>query len=257
MSEATDDVRQPELLSDAAMRSLAPAASCAYFLDVDGTLLDIKPHPDDVIADPELCKLLVALRDKAGGALALVSGRTLSDIDRIFSPFIFPAAGTHGATIRFEDGSLLNTSGDALRTASRVLEAFVAQHSGLLFEDKGPALTVHFRQNPELRMEVLALLAECAAGKDLVVLEGKMVAELKLTQFNKGTAVQAFMAQPQFKGRRPVFIGDDVTDEYGFDAVNRLKGFAIRVDRIGSMTKAAYRLMSPSDVRAQLGSLLG
>jgi len=256
MTETTTDLRQPELLSKAGILSLAPAESSAYFLDVDGTLLDIKPHPGDVIADAELKDLLVGLSERTGGAVALVSGRTIEDIDRIFAPLSLPAAGTHGAVIRLQDGSVSGAEGAALRAASHVLEAYVQQHQGLLFEDKGAALTIHFRHKPELREDVLALLADCAAGKDLSVLEGKMVAELKLTHFNKGTAIETFMSQAPFIGRKPVFIGDDITDEYGFVAVNQLDGCSIRVDRIGALTKAAYRLIEPCDVRAQLAQLL-
>jgi len=256
MTETTTDLRQPELLSEAGILSLAPAESSAYFLDVDGTLLDIKSHPGDVIADSELKDLLTRLSEKTGGAVALITGRTIEDVDRIFAPLSLPVAGTHGAVIRLNDGSLSGAEGDALRAASHVLEAFVQQHPGLMFEDKGAALTIHFRHKPELRSDVLALLEECAAGKDLAVLEGKMVAELKLTHFNKGTAIETFMSQAPFIGRKPVFIGDDITDEYGFVAVNKLDGFSIRVDRIGALTKAAYRLIEPCDVRAQLAQLL-
>jgi len=246
----------PMPLADGMLAVLAPPESSAYFLDVDGTLLDIRPQPGDVIADPALRELLLALHDKAGGALALVSGRTVEDLDRVFAPLRLPSAGTHGAKLRFGDGSTVEAQGELLRAASGIIEAFVATHSGLLFEDKGAALTVHFRHAPELRSEVLALLTSCTIENDLTVLEGKMVAELKLAQFNKGTAIGTFMKRATFSGRRPVFIGDDVTDEYGFDAVNKMSGLSIRIDRWGAATKAHYRLDEPAALRAQLAMLL-
>jgi trehalose 6-phosphate phosphatase len=251
-----DNIRHPHDLAEGALATLAPPASSAYFLDVDGTLLDIKPHPGDVVADPALQELLIALQKRAGGALAVISGRTIEDIDRIFSPLCLPAAGTHGAMLRFSDGSMAEVQGAPLRGASAVIEAFVAAHPGLLFEDKGAALTIHFRQNPELRPDVLALLSSCAAASDLVVLEGKMVAELKLAEFNKGTAIGTFMGLAPFVGRKPVFVGDDVTDEYGFDIVNKMDGLSIRVDRVDHTTRAHFRLVEPAALRAQLTSLL-
>jgi len=246
----------PRDLADGALAALAPVESSAYFLDVDGTLLDIKPRPGDVVADPALQELLIALHDKTGGALALVSGRTIEDLDRIFNPLRLPAAGTHGAMLRFGDGSIAEVHGERLRPASSVIQTFVAEHPGLLFEDKGAALTVHFRHSPELRNEVLALLASCVSGDDLAVLEGKMVAELKLSHFNKGTAIGTFMGQPPFFGRKPVFVGDDVTDEYGFESVNKMNGLSIRIDRADHATKAHFRLADPAALRAELMTVL-
>ncbi len=251
-----DDMTLPRSLAEGALAAMAPPATSAYFLDVDGTLLDIKPHPGDVIADPALQDLLIALHARAGGALALISGRTVDDLDRIFAPLRLPAAGTHGAVLRFGDGSIVEAHGEHLRAASKAVSDYVASHPGLLFEDKGAALTVHFRQNPELRDEVLALLSGCASDDHLMVLEGKMVAELKLAQFNKGTAVGTFMGQSPFSGRKPIFVGDDVTDEYGFDIVNKMDGLSIRVDSVERATKASYRLVEPAVLRAQLASLL-
>lgn len=251
-----DDIQRPHDLAEGALATLAPPATSAFFLDVDGTLLDIKPHPGDVVADPALQELLIALQKRAGGALAVISGRTIEDIDRIFAPLQLPAAGTHGAMLRFGDGSMAEVQGAPLRAASGIVEAFVAAHPGLLFEDKGAALTVHFRQNPELRSEVLALLSSCAATSDLAVLEGKMVAELKLADFNKGTAIGTFMGLVPFCGRKPVFVGDDVTDEFGFDIVNKMDGLSIRVDRVEHSTKARFRLVEPAALRAQLMAIL-
>jgi trehalose 6-phosphate phosphatase len=256
MTIREDDIGQPQDLAEGALALLAPPATSAYFLDVDGTLLDIKPHPGDVVADPALLDLLIALQKRAGGALALISGRTIEDIDRIFAPLRLPAAGTHGAMLRFSDGSMAEVQDASLRAASAIVAAFVAAHPGLLFEDKGAALTVHFRENPELRPEVLALLSSCTAVGGLAVMEGKMVAELKPVGFNKGTAIGTFMGLAPFKNRGPVFFGDDVTDECGFDAVNRMGGLSIRVDRAEHTTKARFRLVEPAALRAQLKTLL-
>ncbi len=257
MTKTTDD--QPNLplaLTDGALATLAPASSSAYFFDVDGTLLDIKSQPGDVVADPALRDILTTLQDKVGGALALVSGRTIQDIDRIFAPLRFAAAGTHGAMLRFSDGLMAGVTSEPFREVSGLIEAFVAANPGLLFENKGAALTVHFRHAPEMRPAVLALLADCIQENNFVILEGKMVAELKLAQFNKGTALESFMERAPFLGRKPVFVGDDVTDEYGFAYVNKMDGLSIRVDRTESATNARFRLLDPAALRAQLTAIL-
>ncbi len=172
----------------------------------------------------------------------------------LFAPLRLPAVGVHGAMMRFGDGSGFEVEGKGLREASHAIETFVAAHPGLLFEDKGASLTVHFRHLPELRAQVLAQLKSWASD-EFLVLEGKMVAELKLAHFNKGTAIGTFMGRQPFSSRRPIFIGDDITDEYGFDTINKLDGISIRVGRAEEVTKARYRLSEPAAVRAQLGAI--
>jgi trehalose 6-phosphate phosphatase len=234
---------------------IAPCSRCAYFLDVDGTLLGIMPRPEDVIADEGLLTLLARLAQAADGALALVSGRTIGDIDRIFAPLIFPAAGLHGAEIRFPDGRrrLSNGLKDAVR---RPVADFVAQRPGLRLEDKGAALAVHFRQAPELGAEVLEFLRLLAQESGLAVQEGKMVAELKEGRHDKGKGIEALLACTPFCGRTPVFAGDDVTDESGFRLVNARGGISVRAGADGFASEASYRLQGPDEMRRELERLL-
>lgn len=238
------------------LAKLAPLAGFAYFLDVDGTLLEIKPRPEDVVADASLRLLLTELMTASGGALALVSGRTIDDLDRIFTPLIFPAAGLHGAETRLPDGTRTSSSGRAMDGLRQPLADFVAQHSGLRLEDKGAALAVHFRQTPALAEEVLEFLGELARKSGLAVQPGKMVAELKESHHDKGSGIAALFAKPPFSGRRPVFIGDDLTDESGFLFVNENGGISVRAGLAGPATYARYRLPGPASVRAELSLLL-
>lgn len=205
----------------------------ALFLDVDGTLLEIESHPDDVRAGPRLKGLLEAVTAALGGALALVSGRSIAGLDRIFSPLVLPAAGLHGLERRGADG-LVHYPKDLADRMSRAragLMDFVEAHAGLLLEDKGAALALHYRNAPGLAGPAREAMdsARRALGEDFHVQQGKMVLELKPTGEDKGTAIEAFMAEAPFAGRVPVFIGDDVTDEDGFRVVNRLGGHSVRV----------------------------
>jgi trehalose 6-phosphate phosphatase len=236
---------------------IAPISSCAYFLDADGTLLDIMPRPEDVVTDETLRTLLAALALAARGALALVSGRAIEDVDRIFAPLFLPAAGLHGAEIRFPDASRSISPNDGAMDCVRPPVAhFIAAHPGLRLEDKGAALAVHFRQTPELADDVLEFLKSLAKKNGLAVQEGKMVAELKQARYDKGKAIAALLARPPFLGRKPVFIGDDLTDESGFSFVNAHGGVSVRVGPAGIASNAQYRLRNPASVRAELHRLL-
>jgi len=236
---------------------IASLSSCAYFLDADGTLLDIMPRPEDVVADDGLRELLAELAFVARGALALVSGRAIKDIDRIFAPLVFPAAGLHGAEIRFPDRSRSGSPNDSAMDGVRPpLADFMTAHPGLRLEDKGAALAIHFRQTPELGDEVLEFLGALAQQSGLAVQEGKMVAELKQAHHDKGNGIAALLARPPFSGRKPVFIGDDLTDESGFLFVNAQGGVSVRVGPAGIASNARYRLPDPASVRAELHRLL-
>ena len=225
-------------------------AGWAMFLDVDGTLVDIERHPDEVRAAPELKQALATATRALGGALALVSGRSIASLDRIFAPLCLPAAGLHGLERRDADGRVHYPRGYAERIAAARAEllGFVQSEPGLLLEDKGAALALHYRNAPQLeaacRRHMDAALR--AAGADFHVQHGKMVLELKPSGHDKGTAIVAFMAEAPFAGRRPVFVGDDLTDEDGFRAVNRLDGLSIRV---GAHPDTAARIVA-GDVAA-------
>jgi trehalose 6-phosphate phosphatase len=235
---------------------LAPLSGFAFFLDVDGTLLELKPRPEDVVADEGLRALLTDLAAAAGGALGLVSGRKIDDLDRIFAPLIFPAAGLHGAEIRFPSGSRSSGLKGAMDPVRQKVADFVAAHPGLRLEDKGAALAVHFRQRPELAEEVLVVLGAIAQRACLALQQGKMVAELKEAHHDKGRGIAALLATPPFSGRQPVFIGDDLTDESGFLFVNAQDGISVRAGPAGVPTHARYLLRDPIDVRAELHRLL-
>ncbi|OFW40957.1 MAG: trehalose-phosphatase [Acidobacteria bacterium RIFCSPLOWO2_12_FULL_67_14b] len=228
-----------------------PADSWAFFLDVDGTLLDYAERPDAVRAEPAIVQLLAGLRAAAGGALALISGRPVGDIDALFAPLRFPAAGLHGIERRDALGRLHTHAlpEKPLRRAAARLAAFSAQHSGVIFEDKGLTLALHYRQAPQLEQAAHGIAAAVLAGLgDGVELQrGKMVIEIKPGGRDKGVAIEDFLREVPFHGRTPVFVGDDLTDEYGFSVVNRLGGHSVKVG--AGETGARWRLEDAASVR--------
>lgn len=245
----------PILLQPGELAKRAPLSSCAFFLDVDGTLLEIQPRPEDVTADAALLRLLSELGAAADGALALVSGRALADIDRIFAPLTFCAAGLHGAEIRFPGGSRTSGNNHAMDDVRPRVAEFITARPGLRLEDKGAALAVHFRQAPELGAAVLEFLHPLAKMSGLAIQRGKMVAELKESQHDKAKAIAAFLAGAPFLGRIPVFIGDDLTDECGFSFINARGGVSVR-SGCAAASAASYCLPDPAAVRAELRNLV-
>lgn len=235
----------------------------ALFLDIDGTLLEIAPRPELVHVPPTLPMLLDRLAARRGGALALVSGRQLTDLDGLFRPWRGAAAGVHGAERRRADGSLVMqhdspadlAAAAALDRLRPVLADAARLLPGVLLEDKGRSLALHYRATPERGPEILDLARSCVPQNDdcLRLIAGKMVVELQPRFYGKDRAIAAFMAEPPFQGRVPVFIGDDTTDEDGFAEVNRLGGVSIRIGG-PAPTAAVYSLPS---VSAALGWLAG
>jgi len=229
----------------------------ALFLDVDGTLLKIASRPELVHVPRELPALIARLSEQRQGALALISGRPLAELDRLFRPWRGAAAGVHGVERRRADGTLDriddSASEAALDSIRPRLTAFAAGGSGLIVEDKGATLALHYRGVPDRAPEVRAYAESLQreAGVALRLIKGKMVVEFQPRHANKGSAIAAFLAEPPFVGRRPVFVGDDATDEDGFAEVRNLGGFSIRV---GSHceTVADYRLPSVEAVLAWL-----
>jgi trehalose 6-phosphate phosphatase len=242
-----------EIVTDLA--SMAPPASSAYFFDVDGTLLELRRRPEEVVADEHLRSLLTRLHDATSGAVALVSGRSVADLDRIFAPMALTAAGLHGADIRFPDRTRQVPRPGLMDDVRPRIAAFADAHDGVWLEDKGATLAVHFRERPELAGEVLAFLSQFQQGRDLAVQEGKMVVELKSALFDKGTAILALLACEPFRGRRPVFVGDDLTDEHGFAAVERIGGIAIRIGITDVPTEARLHMPDPAYLRDRLREL--
>jgi trehalose 6-phosphate phosphatase len=236
---------------------------CALFIDVDGTLLEIAPQPEMVEVPPHLPMLLARLGQERGGALALISGRRLAELDRLFAPWQGAAAGLHGAERRRADGERVSRgAGPADLAAAAELDRLrpalielARRWPGVRIEDKGATVAVHYRQAPEcgdeLRQSIDGLMRQSADRLRLIA--GKMVLELQPRHHGKGGAIAAFMSEAAFRGRRPVFLGDDTTDEDGFAEVNRRGGVSIRVGEAGAATAASYRLPTVASALDWLG----
>lgn len=235
----------------------APAGEWALFLDIDGTLLEFAAHPGAVTVDQDLARLLRGLYDETAGAVALISGRTVADADSLFAPLKLCVAGQHGAERRdFAGGLHLHAPPvDGLRRAAERLRRLVSPHPGLVLEEKGMNLALHFRGAPLLEAELVPLVEQLVSelGQEFELQAGKMVLEIKPTGKDKGTAIEEFMQEHPFRGRIPIFIGDDLTDEYGFTLVNRLGGHSIKVGPGASV--AQWRLADASAVRGWLDRL--
>lgn len=221
------------------------------FLDFDGSLVDIVERPDSVHVNPDLIPTLMALEQSLGGAVALVSGRALAVLDTFLQPLRLSAAGSHGAERRSPSGHIERIElADIDALADRLLGRLV-QHPRLLLERKPAALAVHFRQHPELEDWCLATMSALIEGRDDVSLQhGKCVLELKPKRASKDGAVLAFLSEQPFIGRTPYFVGDDITDEPAFVAVQAYGGHGIKVG--DGWSHARHRLAQPSDVRAWL-----
>lgn len=240
-------------------RPPSPADDWALFLDVDGCLLDFADRPDAVAVPRALRDALSALSHRLDGALALVSGRSLSVLDTLFAPLRLPAAGLHGLERRAVDGRLVDAPPPApllakVRTDARRI---AARHPGALVEDKGAALAMHWRaaEDPAAAGEALAAFAQAALPwlHGYRLQPGDHVVELRPASADKGDAIAAFLDEPPFAGRTPVFAGDDLTDEHGFGVVNARGGLSVLVGaRKGS--GARFGLRDPSDLRAWLGT---
>lgn len=230
----------------------------AYFLDVDGTLLHIAETPQAVRVENSLLTLIGNLHSATGGAVALVSGRMISDLqDRIGMPQL-PLAGLHGLERRDSTGRLwIHAAPPSTKSAIRnALAPLLAHHPGLLLEDKGLTLALHYRLAPKMAGTVHRLMRKFAnaPGQGLELQCGKRVVEIKPAGIDKGTAVLEYLAEYPFKGLRPVFIGDDANDERGFAAVNQLGGISIKVGKGASC--ARFRLPDVDAVHRWLGTAL-
>lgn len=214
----------------------------ALFLDLDGTLAPIAARPEDVRPDPRRNTLLKGLAQRLKGRLAVVSGRSLDDIDRILEGRIACVAAIHGLVRRDAQGVVGETPPHpGLAAARAALADFVAADPRLLMEDKSLSLTLHYRLAPDRAQEAVDLAERLATVTGLALQPGDMVVELRTPGASKGDAIRAFMAETPFKGARPVFLGDDMTDEHGFFAAQQLGGYGILVGP-PRRTTARYRM---------------
>lgn len=235
----------------------APQPEWAWFFDIDGTLARIEKSPDAVRVDVGVLELIEALTEHTGGAVALVSGRSLADIDHLFPSILVAAAGQHGAERRNRNGDIVRqpTPSAKLLEMRDALRAMEQRHAGLLLEDKGLSLALHYRNVPRLasfvQREVRALYLQMGAGFHMQA--GKCVVEIVPVGHTKGTVVSEFMTEHPFNGRVPAFLGDDVTDESAFTVVNNLGGVSIKVG--AGPTQAHFRLRDVSSVQQWLSTL--
>ncbi len=226
----------------------------SLFLDVDGTLVEFAHAPDAVVVDDTLRNLLERVRARLEGAVALVSGRPISELDRLFSPQTWPAAGVHGLERRDALGTrhFKHVVDEGLLAIARYrLRRLAESLPGTIFEDKGITVGLHYRQAPQHEQRIRREMTEVARdlGGDFQVLEGRKVAELRPGGATKADAVRDFLREPPYIGRRPIFIGDDITDEEALRAVERLGGLSVAVgDRVSGMV----RVSGPRDVHALL-----
>lgn len=235
------------------------ARDWCLFLDIDGTLLEHKDRPDDVFVDSALRSLIGTLAAGCKGAVALISGRAIDDVERLFAPLDVPVAGLHGVEHRDARGAIHRHPMDerAMLSARAHLEQVAAQNPGLFFEDKGLNLALHYRTAPA--SQDLAQAAIRAVARDLghrfEIQQGKMVWEVKPSGYDKGTAIDEYLDDPPFHGRTPVFLGDDLTDEVGFELVNGRGGHSIKVGT--GRTRAHWRLPDARSVRGFLSAFAG
>ena len=240
-------------------RSLMPHLDqCAILLDIDGTLLDFAPTPREVWVPPGLAKTLNRLLARTSGALALVSGRSLNDIDLIFAPEQFPAVGGHGAEMRVSgDSEAVATHAPPLdKELKRRLATIAKLSPGILLEDKGYSLALHYRLAPHAEQAIYAAVSLIRAelpDAPIEVMPGKCVCEIKPSGFNKASGVIELMSHEPFRGRRPIFIGDDVTDESVFAIMPGFGGLAFSVGRRAQGVVDHFD--EPHDVREWLAHL--
>jgi trehalose 6-phosphate phosphatase len=244
MAETGMEARPPMLKPDNAL-----------FLDFDGTLVAFAQQPDGVIVEETVPRLLAGLDARLGGALALVTGRTLAQLDAILGPPRYAAAGLHGHEWRLATGKT-HRSGNPVGVG-RILEALRERFGAdprLLIEDKGASVALHYRRAPGRAEACMAALREVATAPDFEILPGHYVVEARPRGIHKGAALKALAGEAPFAGRRPVFVGDDRTDEDGFRAALVLGGHGVKVGPEPSI--ARFRLASVEAVHAWLAASL-
>jgi trehalose 6-phosphate phosphatase len=235
------------------MPSLQPPPSdllegAALFLDFDGTLVELAETPDSIRVSPELGPLLERLRRRLDGRLAIVSGRSLADLERHVPLSGIAFSGSHGLELRLADGTALPLSVPiGLDDVHERVRRFAGTAEGLLVEEKPAGIALHYRLAPEMAGPAEAFMDALAGERGWTVQRGSMVVELRPTGATKGDALRAFMTEPKFLAARPVFVGDDLTDEHAFEAAAGLGGAGILVGPERA-TAAGYRLESVASV---------
>ena len=261
-SEAAVKLLKPIPNEDAAFEpvTIVPSlSSTALLLDIDGTLLELAPTPRDVVVPPKLADTLQSLHERTSGALALVSGRSLTDIDVIFAPLQFPAVGGHGAEMRLspDNEAVASRAPPMDNDLKKRFTAIAALSPGILLEDKGYSIALHYRLAPQFERTIYEAVAAIRAdlpGAPFEVLPGKSVCEIKPIGFTKATGVRELMKHAPFAGRLPLFIGDDVTDESVFEIMPSYMGVSFSVGRQAHGVNGHFG--APKDVRAWLAHLL-
>jgi trehalose 6-phosphate phosphatase len=227
----------------------------ALFLDMDGVLAPLAETPDAVVPHPERTAALRAAAERLSGRVAIISGRTIAEIDRIAEASAASASGVHGLERRRADGSLHRAKASpAVRDAVAAFERFAATRPGIIVEDKAVSAGLHYRGAPDEAAAALALAKTLACETGLTLQAGNLVVELKTPGTSKGTALNAFMQEPPFAGAVPVMLGDDLTDEDGFLAAEALGGFGVLVGPVRS-TAARYGLPDVEAVLAWLNAV--
>lgn len=231
--------------------ALADWPDCALFLDFDGTLVDLAETPESVVVAPGLVQALTILQQRLDGRLAVVSGRPIDQIDAMLAPLVLPVAGVHGSERRDAAGQLHYAPTPTLEAIALCAHALEAAHPGLRVEQKRGALALHYRQAPELETVCKAAMqAAVDVSPGMVLLFGKMVIEAKPASSSKGTAIRDFLAEAPFSGHRPVFAGDDTTDEAGFTHAQEAGGLGLKIGP--GPTVALQRIATPQVLRAEL-----
>ncbi|MGY5956592.1 trehalose-phosphatase [Kosakonia sp. BK9b] len=228
----------------------------AFFFDLDGTLADIQSHPDEVFIPADVLARLARLGEINDGALALISGRSITELEQLIKPYRFPLAGVHGAERRDINGQTerVTLPENIIAPLERELRQGVLSLDGVEIEAKGMAFALHYRQAPQHEEAVYDLATKMVTHfPQLAMQPGKCVVELKPSGIHKGAAIEAFLQSPPFTDKTPVFVGDDLTDEHGFKAVNRLGGVSIKVG--AGETEAKWRLEGVNEVYQWLESI--
>jgi len=228
----------------------------ALFLDFDGTLVDIAPHPDAIQVPSDLPDRLTQLSAQLGGRLALISGRSLADLDKHLGRLDLAMAGSHGGEIRpAGSNEVLSLTSPLPGEVVSGLQKIAQDHGGLLVERKPFSAAIHYRANPEAETDVVARANALGKNSQVAVKRGKMVVELVMPGSDKGRAVMQFMEMPEFSGAHAIFVGDDITDEDAFKAIRNLQGEGVLVGPERE-TAATSRLASVDDVYTWLGQAL-